>query len=72
MKKLKKSLNKRFYHSYGKTSMKIRRLIINLYRPILHDRSESIFNQHLLAYLMFGLFGCSGVLLALGFDQPEF
>lgn len=72
MKKLKKSLNKRFYHSYGKTSMKIRRVIINLYRPILHDRSESIFNQHLLAYLMFGLFGCSGVLLALGFDQPEF
>lgn len=67
-----KSLEETLLKPYSKWAMKIRRIIINLYRPILHDRSRSIFNQHLLAYLMFGLFGCSGVLLALGFDQPEF
>ena len=35
---------------------KIRRVIINLYRPILHDKSDSIFNQHPIAYLMFAAF----------------
>ena len=69
---MKKSLEEILLKPYSKWAMKIRRVIINLYRPVLHDRSNSIFNQHLLAYLMFGLFGCSGILLALGFDQPEF
>jgi len=70
MPKSTESLEATLLKPYSKWAMKIRRAIINLYRPILHDRSESIFNQHLLAYLMFGLFGCSGILL--GFDQPKF
>ena len=67
-----KSLEETLLKPYGKWAMKIRRVIINLYRPVLHDRSKSIFNQHLLFYFMFTLFGCSGILLAIGVDQPEF
>ena len=66
------SLEATLLKPYSKWAMKIRRIIINLYRPILHDRSESIFNLDLLFYLMFTLFGCSGILLAIGVDQPEF
>lgn len=42
---------------------KIRRWIVNLYRPILHDKSTSIFNQHIITYIMFISFAISGVLL---------
>jgi len=42
---------------------KIRRLIINLYRPILHDKSKSILNQHLITYIIFSLFIWSFILL---------
>lgn len=66
------SLEATLLKPYSKWAMKIRRIIINLYRPILHDRSESFFNLDLLFYLMFTLFGCSGILLAMGVDQPEF
>ena len=72
MPKLTESLEATLLKPYSKWAMKIRRIIINLYRPILHDRSESIFNLDLLFYLMFTLFGCSGILLAVGVDQPEF
>ena len=56
----------------SKNVKKIRRKIINLYRPIKHDKSESIWNQPLLVYLMFSLFICSGLLLFFGVDQPAF
>ena len=42
---------------------KIRRLIINLYRPILHNKSKSILNQHLITYIIFSLFIWSFILL---------
>jgi hypothetical protein len=40
---------------YPKWYKKIRRLIINLYRPILHDKSKSLCNQPWIAYIMFSL-----------------
>ena len=41
---------------YNPTYKKIRRVLFNLYRPILHDKSNSKFNQDVMAYLMFSLF----------------
>jgi len=41
---------------------KIRRILFNLYRPILHDKSTSPFNQDVMAYLMFTLFSISVIL----------
>lgn len=72
MPKSTESLEANLLKPYSKWAMKIRRVLINLYRPILHDKSESFFNLDLLFYLMFTLFGCSGILLAMGVDQPEF
>lgn len=72
MPKSTESLEATLLKPYSKWAMKIRRVLINLYRPILHDKSESFFNLDLLFYLMFTLFGCSGILLAMGVDQPEF
>ena len=72
MPKSTESLEEALLKTYSKWAMKIRRVLINLYRPILHDKSESYFNLDLLFYLMFTLFGCSGILLAMGVDQPEF
>lgn len=72
MPKSTESLETTLLKHYSKNVKKIRRKIINLYRPIKHDKSESIWNQPLLVYLMFSLFICSGILLLLGVDQPEF
>ena len=41
---------------------KIRRVLFNLYRPILHDKSTSPFNQDVMAYLIFSLFFISVIL----------
>tara|TARA_Y100001972_G_C7651037_1_gene327371 strand:- start:1638 stop:1991 length:354 start_codon:yes stop_codon:yes gene_type:complete len=59
MEKVLKKLTKKHPNWYKK----IRRILFNLYRPILHDKSKSIFNQHLIAYIMFGLFTWSAILL---------
>ena len=59
MEKILKKLTKKHPNWYKK----IRRILFNLYRPILHDKSKSIFNQHLIAYIMFGLFTWSAILL---------
>ena len=55
---------------YSEGYKKIRRLIINLYRPILHDKSTSIFNQHPITYIMFITFIWSGVLVYM--DDPNY
>jgi hypothetical protein len=60
-----KQLVKGLLKPYGKKAMKIRRRLFNFYRPISHDRSESIFNQHLMFYIMFSLFILSGIFLGL-------
>ena len=49
--------------TYPSWCKKVRRGIINLYRPVLHDKSKSIWNQHLIAYIMFSLFIWSFILL---------
>ena len=67
---VKKSLETTLSKPYSKWAMKIRRIIFNLYRPILHDRSTSVFNQSLLVYLMFFLFGWSGILVWI--DSPDY
>lgn len=61
----KKSLEKKLLKPYSDTAMKIRRVLFNLYRPILHDKSKSIWNQHMMAYIMFFLFACSATLLVM-------
>jgi len=48
---------------YPNWAKKIRRAIVNLYRPILHDRSTSKFNQHPIAYIMFISFAWSAILV---------
>jgi hypothetical protein len=48
---------------YPEGYKKFRRILFNLYRPILHDKSTSILNQHLIAYIMLGLFTWSFILL---------
>ena len=55
MPKSTESLEATLLKPYSKWAMKIRRVLINLYRPILHDRSDSFFNLDLLFYLMFTL-----------------
>lgn len=67
---MSKSIEEILLKPYSKWAMKIRRVIINLYRPILHDRSNSIFNQDLMAYIMFSLFIWSGVLV--GIDSENY
>ena len=59
------NLNKEYPNWYKK----IRRMIVNLYRPILHGKSDSIFNQHPIFYIMIISFICSAVLLYL--DNPN-
>ena len=49
-------VKERLLKIYPPRAKKIRRKIVNLYRPILHDKSTSKFNQDLMAYIMFGLF----------------
>lgn len=49
-------VKERLLKIYSPRAKKIRRKIVNLYRPILHDKSTSKFNQDLMAYIMFGLF----------------
>tara|TARA_B100001175_G_C19133594_1_gene460138 strand:+ start:111 stop:512 length:402 start_codon:yes stop_codon:yes gene_type:complete len=61
----KKSIEEKLLKPYSKRAMKIRRLIFNLFRPVLHDKSTSIWNQHMMAYLMFGSFTVSFCLLLL-------
>lgn len=56
-------VKERLLKVYPKGYKKIRRVIINLYRPILHDKSKSVFNQHPMAYIMFSLFAWSFILL---------
>lgn len=55
---------------YPKWYKKIRRLIINLYRPILHDKSESKLNQSCITYIMFSLFIWSAILVYQ--DSPNY
>tara|TARA_B100001287_G_scaffold34720_1_gene24611 strand:+ start:1948 stop:2370 length:423 start_codon:yes stop_codon:yes gene_type:complete len=50
---------------YPDWAKKIRRVIVNLYRPILHDRSESKFNQHTIAYIMLIAFSWTAILVGL-------
>tara|TARA_B100000900_G_scaffold51683_1_gene38041 strand:- start:1276 stop:1671 length:396 start_codon:yes stop_codon:yes gene_type:complete len=47
---------------YPNWAKKIRRVLFNLYRPILHDKSESKFNQHPIAYIMFLAFSWTAIL----------
>ena len=47
--KIINNLNKEYPNWYKR----IRRVIVNLYRPILHDKSNSIFNQHPIFFIMF-------------------
>ena len=61
----KKTLEERLLKPYSKGAMKIRRILFNLYRPVLHDKSTSIWNQDLMAYIMFGLFTWSAILVGL-------
>tara|TARA_B100000963_G_scaffold349061_1_gene357512 strand:+ start:797 stop:1144 length:348 start_codon:yes stop_codon:yes gene_type:complete len=51
---------KKIYPKWIKT---IRRAIINLYRPIMHDKSTSKFNQHPISYIMLFAFIWSAVLV---------
>ena len=53
------NLNKEYPNWYKK----IRRMIVNLYRPILHGKTDSKWNQHLMFYIMMVLFLTSLVLL---------
>ena len=55
----KKSIDEKLLKPYSERAMKIRRVLFNLFRPILHDKSNSIWNQHMMAYLMFGSFTIS-------------
>ena len=72
MSKSIESLEKTLLKPYSKWAMKIRRIIFNLYRPVLHDKSTSKFNQDLMAYIMLGLFTCSVVLFFSGVKEPTF
>lgn len=64
------NVKKKILRKYPNWAKKIRRVIVNLYRPILHDRSNSIFNQHPIAYLMFAAFGWSAYLVHI--DSPDY
>lgn len=64
--KIIKNLNKEYPVWYKK----IRRMIVNLYRPILHDKSNSIFNQHPIFFIMFITLIWSGVLVYM--DSPNY
>jgi hypothetical protein len=66
----KKSLDEKLLKPYSKRAMKIRRILFNLYRPILHDKSTSIWNQHMLPYIMLFLFAWTVVLTEL--DSPNY
>ena len=55
-------VEERLLKVYPPRAKKIRRKLVNLYRPILHDKSKSIFNQDLMAYIMFSLFFISLIL----------
>ena len=62
-KKMTPKIENKLLKEYPNWYKKIRRIIVNLYRPILHDKSKSIWNQHPMAYLMFSLFIFSFILL---------
>ena len=47
---------------YPNWAKKARRVIVNLYRPIFHDRSTSKFNQHPIAYIMLIAFSWTAIL----------
>ena len=49
---------------------KIRRAIFNLYRPILHGKWDSIFNQSLIVYVILILLVWSGILVWI--DNPNY
>lgn len=61
----KKSIDEKLLKPYSDKSMKIRRVLFNLFRPVLHDKSTSIWNMDMMAYLMFGAFIVSFCLLYL-------
>lgn len=63
--KIINNLNKEYSSQYKK----VRRFIINLYRPILHSKNESVFNQHPMFYIMVISCICSAVLLF--FENPN-
>ncbi len=56
-------VTKNLLKQYSPLATKLRRKLVNLYRPILHDRSTSKWNQHPIAYIMFALFTLSCILL---------
>tara|TARA_Y100000356_G_C11207622_1_gene261463 strand:+ start:604 stop:993 length:390 start_codon:yes stop_codon:yes gene_type:complete len=64
--KLYKTLSK----TYPSWYKKIRRVIINLYRPIAHDKWNSPLNQHPMAYIMFLAFAWTAVLTYQ--DSPDY
>ena len=59
----KKSIDEKLLKPYSDKSMKIRRVLFNLFRPVLHDKSTSVWNMDMMAYLMFGAFIVSFCLL---------
>ncbi len=63
--KVLKNLKKEYTGNYKI----IRRFLFDLFRPIMHDRSTSILNQHTMFYIMFGLFGISVFMLVNEFDK---
>tara|TARA_B100000927_G_scaffold49678_1_gene36484 strand:- start:7078 stop:7434 length:357 start_codon:yes stop_codon:yes gene_type:complete len=66
----KKSLEEKLLKPYSDGAIKIRRILFNLYRPIMHDKSESIWNQHALSYLMLVLFIWTSILV--GMDSANY
>lgn len=66
----KKSLDERLLKSYSNPAKKIRRWIINLYRPIFHDKSTSVFNIDIMAYIM--VFAFLGSAYMVYIDHPDY
>ena len=60
--KLSPKVTNKLTKVYPSWYKKIRRVLFNLYRPILHDKSTSPFNQDVMAYLMFSLFAITVIL----------
>lgn len=60
------NLNKEYPNWYKK----IRRMIVNLYRPILHGKTDSIFNQDTIFYVMMISFVWSATLIYL--ENPNY
>jgi len=63
-------VTKKILKQYSPLATKLRRKLVNLYRPILHDKSTSKWNQHPMAYIMIALFAWSVILVKMDTPHP--